>query len=389
MDMEKLISCKVGSISLSPIRRFSNMVSKVPGALSLTIGQPDFKTPYNIKEAGMDAIKSDKTAYTHNQGYPELRKEIGRFLSMRYNLNYGWEEEITVTVGASQAIDTCLRTFINEGDEVIIPSPGYVAYEACVTLAGGRPVFVPVLFEDGFKLKASTLRKYITPRTKLIILSYPSNPTGATMDKEDLEKICEVIKENNIITISDEVYSELTYNKKHVSIAAMEDMKDRTIVINGFSKTYSMTGWRLGFIAASANVMKHIVKVHQYNVSCAPSISQAAGIEALRNGDISIKDMVSEYDKRRIYCFNRLKNMALDCFEPSGAFYIFPQIKKYKMPSEEFCIKLLNDGKLAAVPGSAFGEFGEGHIRISYAYSMEVLEEGLNRLEKFLGTLAY
>lgn len=387
MNMERFISHKVNRIQLSPIRKFSNLVSSVPGALSLTIGQPDFNTPQIIKEAGIQAIETDKTAYTHNQGYLELRSEITKFLKGRYDLNYDAETELTVTIGASQAIDVCLRTFINDGDEVLIPSPGYVAYEACVTLSGGKPVFIPTLIEDGFKLKADTLKKYITPKTKLLILSYPSNPTGAALDKDDLLEISSVIKENNIIVISDEIYSELTYDRKHISIASIDGMKDRTVVINGFSKTYSMTGWRLGYIAAPSETMKHIVKVHQYNVSCAPSVSQIAGIEALRTGDSSIQEMVKEYDKRRIYCYDRLKAMGLKCFKPAGAFYIFPEIKETGLTSEEFCIKLLHQGKLAVVPGSAFGQFGEGYVRISYAYSMDVLENGLDRLEKFLETV--
>lgn len=388
VKLEKLISSKVKSIGLSPIRRFSNLVPRVPGAISLTIGQPDFNTPEIIKEAGIEAIKHDKTSYTHNQGYMELRQEISEFLKRRYNLCYDADKEITVTIGASQAIDACIRTFIDEGDEVLIPSPGYVAYGSCVTLAGGKPVFVPVLMEDGFKLKASQLKKYITPRTKLLILSYPSNPTGATMDESELMKIADVIKQNDIIVVSDEIYSELTYDNKHVSIASLDGMKDRAIVINGFSKAYSMTGWRLGYVAAPEEIMQHIIKVHQYNVSCAPSISQAAGIEALKSGDSSILGMVEEYSKRRDYCYDRLTLMGLRCLKPTGAFYIFPEICKFGLPSEEFCQRLLFEGKMAAVPGSAFGEYGEGYIRISYAYSMEILEEGLNRLENFVKTLS-
>lgn len=372
---------------MSPIRKFANLVATVPGALSLTIGQPDFNTPENIKEAGINAIKNNHTAYTHNQGYMELRKEIAKYLSERYNINYDPESEITATVGASEAIDIIMRTLIEDGDEVLIPSPGYVAYETCVLLSGGTPVFIPTLYEDSFKLKAETIKKHITPRTKLLILSYPSNPTGGTMDYDDLLQISKVVKENSILVISDEIYSELTYDKKHVSIASIDGMRERTIVINGFSKWYSMTGWRLGYIAAPSDILKHIIKIHLYNVSCAPSISQIAGIEALRHGQESIDIMISEYARRRKYCYDRLIDMGLKCFEPTGAFYIFPEIKNFGLSSEEFCKKLLYEGKLAVVPGSAFGKYGEGYLRISYAYSMEVLKEGLDRFQYFMNTL--
>jgi len=387
MNNQNFISKRARSIKLSPIRKFSNLVATVPGALSLTIGQPDFNTPENIKGAGIEAIKNNYTAYTHNQGYIELRKEIAKYLGEQYNIHYDPQTEITTTVGASEAIDVIMRTLIEEGDEVLVPSPGYVAYETCVRLSGGTPVSIPTLYEDNFKLKAETVKKYITPNTKLLILSYPSNPTGATMDYDDLYEISKVVKENNTLVVSDEIYSELTYNKKHVSIASIDGMKEHTLVINGFSKWYSMTGWRLGYIAAPSEIMEHIVKVHQYNVSCAPSISQMAGIEALRNGKESIEKMVAEYNKRKKYCYDRLIHMGLKCFEPSGAFYIFPEIKNYGLNSEEFCKKLLYEGKLAVVPGSAFGEHGEGYIRISYAYSLEVLEDGLDRLQGFLKSL--
>lgn len=384
MNIENSISSKVKSIELSPIRKFYNLVSNVPNALSLTLGQPDFNTPQNIKDAGIKAINENLTTYTHNQGFIELRKAISTYLKNYCGLTYSYENEITVTVGSGQAIDSAIRTLVDDGDEVLIPSPGYVAYSACVTLSGGKPVFVPALFEDGFKLKSSILKKYITPRTKLLILSYPCNPTGATMDEDELIEICKVVKENNLLVISDEIYSELIYNKKHISIASLPGMWDRTIVINGFSKAYSMTGWRLGYAAAPSDIMKHIIKVHQYNVTCAPSISQAAGIEALKNGISGVSEMTKEYNRRRLYCYDRIVGMGLPCFEPSGAFYIFPEIKNFNMSSEKFCERLLFEGKLATVPGSAFGKYGEGYIRISYAYSMEVLTDGLNRLEEFI-----
>lgn len=387
MDIENRISSKVKSVRLSPIRSFFNMVSKVPGAISLTIGQPDFNTPENIKEAGVNAILNNHTTYTHNQGYIGLRKEISDYLERRYGLNYDCDTEILATIGSGQAIDASIRTLIEDGDEVLIPSPGYVAYSACVTLSGGTPVFVPMYMEDGFKLKADVLKKYITPRSKVLILSYPCNPTGATMDRYDLEEISKAVIENDLIIISDEIYSEMTYKKEHVSIASLEGMRERTVLINGLSKAYSMTGWRLGYAAAPCDIMKHMVKVHQYSVTCAPSISQYAGIEALAHGDEGVKSMVKEYDRRRLYCYERIIDMGLPCLEPAGAFYIFPDISKFGLSSEEFCKRLLFEGMLAAVPGSAFGTFGEGHIRISYAYSMETLEEGLNRLEAFVNSL--
>jgi Aspartate/tyrosine/aromatic aminotransferase len=387
MDIEKIISDRAKSIELSPIRKFFNLISKVPGSISLTIGEPDFNTPQNIKEAGIGAIRENNTKYTHNQGNILLRQEISKYLNRQFNLCYDSESEITVTIGAGQAIDTAIRTLVNESDEVLIPSPGYVAYESCVKLSGGRPVFVPTFFEDGFKLKASEIEKYIKPDIKLLILSYPCNPTGASLDLDELTEISRIVKENDLVVISDEVYSELTYGKKHASIASLDGMKERTIVINGFSKTYSMTGWRLGYIAAPENIMKHMVKVHQYNVTCAPSISQIAGIEALKNSDNAIEEMVGIYNERRIYCYERLKNMGLRCVEPRGAFYIFPDIREFGMSSEEFSQKLLYDCKLAVVPGSGFGKYGEGFIRISYACSMDTLCEGLNRLERFLYTL--
>lgn len=387
MNIDNIISSKLKHVELSPIRKFFNLVSSVPDAISLTIGQPDFNTPENIKQAGIDAIINNHTAYTHNQGCIELRREISTYLKKRYGLNYDFDNEITVTIGSGQAIDAAIRTLVNDGDEVLIPSPGYVAYGACTLLSGGRPVYVPVYMDDEFKLRADILKKYVTSKSKVLILSYPCNPTGATMEKDDLLNISKVVLENELLVISDEIYSELTYKKDHVSIASFEGMKERTILINGFSKAYSMTGWRLGYAAAPHEIMKHLVKVHQYNVTCAPSISQYAGIEALKNSCSSVKYMTEEYDRRRVYCYNRIKNMELECFEPTGAFYMFPSIKKYGLSSNEFCERLLFDGKLAVVPGSAFGEYGEGCIRISYAYSMDVLRAGLDRLENFLQTL--
>lgn len=387
MDENKFISSRAKSVELSTIRKFFNSVSSVPGAISLTLGQPDFQTPEYIKDAGINAIRDNKTVYTHNQGSSELRCEISKYLIKKHGINYNPETEIIVTAGASEAIDITLRTIVNEGDEVLIPSPGFAAYGACTKLSGGVPVYVPLKMEEKFQLMPETLAKYINKKTKVLILSYPNNPTGAVMGIDELNKISDIIIKNDILVISDEVYGEITYGKKSSSITEIEGMKDRTILVDGFSKTYSMTGWRIGFTAAPGWITKHLVKVHQYNVTCAASMCQEAAFTALHGTDESINEMVIEYDKRRIYCIERLKNMGLVLYEPEGAFYIFPSIKKYNITSDEFCRKLLYDKKLAVVPGSAFGDFGEGFIRISYAYSIDKLEEGLNRLESFLNTI--
>ena len=387
MNENKFISSRAKSVELSTIRKFFNSVSAVPGAISLTLGQPDFPTPEYIKDAGINAIRDNKTVYTHNQGNFELRCEISKYLIKKHGINYDPETEIIVTTGASEAIDTTLRAIINEGDEVLIPSPGFVAYGACTKLSGGVPVYVPLKMEEKFHLTPDILKDYISKKTKVLILSYPNNPTGAVMGIDELRKISDIIIKNDILVISDEVYSEIIYGKKSSSITEIEGMKDRTILIGGFSKTYSMTGWRIGFTAAPGWITKHLVKIHQYNVTCAASMCQEAAFAALRGTDESVFEMVAEYNKRRIYCIERLKNMGLELYEPEGAFYIFPSIKKYNITSDEFCSKLLYDKKLAVVPGSAFGDFGEGFIRISYAYSLDKLAEGLNRLESFINTI--
>lgn len=385
--MDKFISARARAIEPSPIRRFTNLVKYVPGAISLTIGQPDFPTPECIKDAGMRAIENNMTSYTDNRGYIELRRAIASFLRKRCSLEYSPDDEITVTVGAEEGIDAAVRTLVNPGDRVLIPSPGYVAYRACTLLSGGEPVFVPAYAEDAFRLRPDILQRYITANTKLLILSYPSNPTGAVMDEHGLSQIAGMARDNDMAVISDEIYSELTYGGDHTSIASLPGMKERTVVINGFSKAYSMTGFRLGYLAAPAGIMAHLVKVHQFGVTCAPSISQAAGIEALKSGGESCRKMNAEYDRRRVYCYRRLLSMGMDCVEPKGALYLFPSIKKWGLSSESFCSRLLFEGKLAVVPGSAFGPFGEGYIRISYAYSGDVLKEGLDRLEHFIDIL--
>jgi len=383
MDYRKYISSRVKEVEFSTIRHFFNLVYQMPDAISLCIGEPDFVTPSHIREAAKKSLDLGKTGYTPNPGLPELRKAISDYLKDRFNLNYNPESEIIVTIGASEAIDMALRTIVNPGDEILIPTPSFIAYKPCTLLAGGIPIFVPTFPEDEFKLKKNVLEKYITKNTKAIILPYPNNPTGAVMTKDDLEEIAEVIEKYDLLVISDEIYAELTYGVNHVSFASIDGMKDRTITINGFSKSFSMTGWRLGFIAAPEGLSKEILKVHQYSVTCAASISQYAGIEALKNGMKDIEEMREEYDKRRKFLYVSLIKMGFECFEPKGAFYIFPSIKKYRISDTEFAERLLKEEKVAVVPGSAFGENGEGFIRIAYSTSMDNLKEAVIRLENF------
>ncbi|MDI6601598.1 MAG: aminotransferase class I/II-fold pyridoxal phosphate-dependent enzyme [Thermoanaerobacteraceae bacterium] len=384
MEQEKYLSDKVKSIQASGIRNFFNMAAEVKGAISLSLGQPDFVTPRHIIDAAVKALEEGQTFYTHNMGLIELREEIAKFLSNRYNINYNPKTEIIVTIGVSQAIDTALRTLVSSGDEVIIPQPSFVAYQPCTIMSGGVPRFVPTFEEDNFVLRPDILEKNITDKTKVLILPYPNNPTGAIMTRDELAAIAEVVKRHDLIVISDEIYSELTYGVNHTSFASMPDMWERTITVNGFSKTYAMTGWRLGYIAAPKGFIKEMVKVHQYTVTCAPSMGQYAAVEALKNGDEDIKKMVTEYDNRRKFLLGEIRDMGLHCFEPRGAFYLFPSIKNTGLSSDEFATRLLYEGKVAAVPGTAFGENGEGFIRLSYASSMNDLKEATKRMREFL-----
>ncbi len=384
--MRDFLTKKVRDIKPSGIRKFFDIASEIEGCISLGVGEPDFDTPWHVTEEGLYALERGKTMYTANAGLKELREEICNFMNRKYSLNYELKNTL-VTVGGSEAIDVALRSILEPGDEVIVPTPCYVSYAPCVTLAGGNVVNINLKNENCFKLTKTELKEAISPKTKAIILNYPNNPTGAVMGYKDLEEICEVIIESDLFVISDEIYSELTYNEKHVSIASLPGMKERTLVINGFSKAYSMTGWRLGFACGPAEVIAQMTKIHQFVIMCAPTLSQYAGIEALRNGDDDIEYMRNSYNERRRYVLYRFKEMGLDCFEPEGAFYLFPDIRRFNMTSEEFALRLLNEEKVVVVPGNAFGDSGEGFLRISYAYSIEDLKKALERLERFIQKL--
>lgn len=385
--MRNFLNKTVEEIKPSGIRKFFDIASEIEGAISLGVGEPDFKTPWTVREQGIYALEHSKTHYTSNAGLLELREEIAKKIKNNNNLSYDPKSEIIVTVGGSEAIDIALRAMLEEGDEVIIPTPCYVSYEPCVKLSNGKVVTISLKAENSFKLKASELKNVITSKSKIIVLNYPNNPTGAIMDYADLLEISKVIIENDLFVISDEIYSTLSYNEKHISIASLPDMKERCLVINGFSKAYSMTGWRLGYALGPKEIIKQMLKIHQYTIMCAPTNSQIAGIEALRNCDTDIAQMKESYNERRRYLLARLKDMDLPCFTPEGAFYLFPSIKKYGLSSEDFCLKLLNEEKVVVVPGNAFGDSGEGYIRISYAYSLAALKIALDRIEIFLKKL--
>ncbi len=383
LHMEQRINPRVKEIQISGIRQFFNRVSAYPDAISLTLGLPDFPTPEHVKEAGKTAIDENKTTYTHNAGSMELRNAIGQFVKEKYNLDYRPEDEIIATSGASEAIDISLRTILVEGDEVILPGPVYPGYEPVIRLCGAKPVHVDTR-DTEFKLTASLIEEHLTERTKCVILPYPSNPTGMTLTHDEMEEIAHLLKDKNVFVLSDEIYSELTYDQKHRSIATYEGMKEKTIVINGLSKSHSMTGWRIGFLLGDAAITQHILKVHQYNVTCVSSITQSAAVEALTDGKDDAKPMREIYEQRLAYTYSRLKEMGLELHKPGGAFYLFPSIKKYGMKSWDFATKLLEEEKLAVVPGIAFSDYGDDYIRISYAYHQDQLKEGLDRLERFL-----
>ncbi|MCI9078806.1 MAG: aminotransferase class I/II-fold pyridoxal phosphate-dependent enzyme [Lachnospiraceae bacterium] len=382
--MRNPLSEKVTGIKPSGIRKFFDIVSEMKDAISLGVGEPDFDTPWHIREEGIYSLERGRTYYTSNAGLKELKEEIAEYQARRFGLDYNPSGEIYVTVGGSEAIDGALRAMLDKGDEVIIPQPSYVSYEPCVVLADGVPVIIELKEEDEFKLKKEQLEKVVTDKTKVLILPFPNNPTGAIMTGEDLEGIAEVVLEHDLFVISDEIYSELTYGSRHVSIASFPGMKERTIVINGFSKSYAMTGWRLGYACGPKVILDQMLKIHQFAIMCAPTTSQYAAVEALRNGDDGVEYMRNEYDRRRRFLIKALRDMGMECFEPFGAFYVFPCIKEYGMASDEFAESLLAEEKLAVVPGTAFGECGEGFIRISYAYSIEDLKNALERLERFI-----
>lgn len=382
--MRDPLSNTVKEIKPSGIRKFFDIVSEMKDAISLGVGEPDFDTPWHIREEGIYSLEKGRTFYTSNAGLKELRVEICNYLQRRLGLEYHFNDEIIVTVGGSEAIDLAIRAMIDPGDEVLVPQPSFVSYIPCVQLAYGKPVPIELKEENNFKLTKDEILEKITDKTKLLVLPFPNNPTGATLDRKDLEEIAKVCIEKDIFVLSDEIYSELTYGGEHVSIACIPGMKERTVLINGFSKAYAMTGWRLGYAAAPAVIMKQMIKIHQFAIMSAPTTSQYAAIEAMKNGDDDVKRMCESYNHRRRFVLHRFKEMGLDCFEPFGAFYAFPSIKKFGMSSDEFATRLLKEEKVAVVPGTAFGDCGEGFLRISYAYSLEDLREALGRLEKFV-----
>ena len=385
--MRDMLSKQAVGLKPSGIRKFFDIVSEMEDAISLGVGEPDFDTPWHIRDEGIYSLEKGRTHYTSNAGLKELKIEIDRYLTRHYGISYDYNHEIMVTVGGSEAIDAAMRAMLDPGDEVLIPQPSYVSYVPCAVLACAKPVIIELKAENEFRLTAEELRAAITPKTKLLVLPFPNNPTGAIMEKSDLEKIAEVIKEHDLFVLSDEIYSELTYLEKHVSIASLPGMWERTIVINGFSKSHAMTGWRLGYACGPRVIIEQMLKIHQYAIMCAPSTSQYAGVEALRNGDEDVAAMREEYNGRRRYLLHRMKEMGLSCFEPFGAFYMFPCIKEFGMTSDDFANELLRAQKLAVVPGTAFGDCGEGFVRISYAYSLESLKTAMDRLEAFVTEL--
>ncbi|MGN0399370.1 MAG: aminotransferase class I/II-fold pyridoxal phosphate-dependent enzyme [Blautia sp.] len=385
--MRQFVTEKVKNIKPSGIRKFFDIVSEMPDAISLGVGEPDFDTPWHIREEGIRSLKGGKTFYTSNAGLMPLRREICKYTENKIHVSYEAESEVMVTVGGSEAIDIAFRTVLDPGDEVIIPEPAFVSYVPCVQLAGGIPVTIPLKAENEFRLTPEELEAAITPKTKVLLLSYPNNPTGAIMEKEDLEALTDLIISHDILVISDEIYSELTYKSRHVSIASLPGMRERTIVIDGFSKAFAMTGWRLGYALAPEEIMHEMIKLHQFAIMSAPTTSQYAAISALKNGNPDVMEMRIAYDQRRRFLLHTLKEMEIPCFEPYGAFYIFPDISKFGMTSEEFATELLRKQKVAVVPGSAFGACGEGFIRISYAYSIEELKAAFSRIQAFLAEL--
>lgn len=387
IDYSKILSQTVVNTEKSGIRKFFDLLDSMTDVVGLTVGQPDFVTPWHIREAGIVSLEKGKTYYTANAGTMELRQEIDRYLTRRFGLSYSPDNEIIVTVGGSEAIDIALRAVIEPGDEVIIPNPAFVCYAPLTRMAGGVPVIIETRYEDKFKLTPEALRAAITPRTKMVVLPYPNNPTGAIMTREELEGIAEVLRDTDVLVLSDEIYAEMTYGRPHCSIASIDGMRERTILVSGFSKAYAMTGWRLGYLCAPPELVEQMFKIHQYAIMCAPTTAQLAAIDALRNGDEDIAMMTEEYNRRRRYIFNGLKSIGIDSFEPEGAFYIYPKIGDFGLSSEEFCEKLLYQHKCAIVPGTAFGQGGEGFARISYAYSIKHITQALERIESFVKTL--
>ena len=385
--MRDPLSKTIKTIEPSGIRKFFDLVSEMDDAISLGVGEPDFDTPWHIRDEGIYSLEKGRTFYTSNAGLKDLKMEIAKYLDRRFDLHYDYNKEIFVTVGGSEAIELTMRAMLDPGDEVLIPQPSYVSYVPCCVLANGTPVIIELKAENEFRLTAEELEAAITPKTKLLVMPFPNNPTGAVMERADLEAVAEVVKKHDLYVLSDEIYCELTYLENHVSIASLPGMKERTIVVNGFSKSHAMTGWRLGYACGPAPILKQMLKIHQFAIMCAPTTSQYAAIEALRNGDEDVAMMREQYDARRRYLMQRFKEMGLDCFEPFGAFYVFPCIKEFGMTSDEFANRLLQTKKVAVVPGTAFGRSGEGFLRISYAYSLEDLKVALERVEEFITEL--
>lgn len=387
--MRNPLSETIVNIKPSGIRKFFDLVSEMndKDVISLGVGEPDFDTPWHVRDEGIYSLEKGRTFYTSNSGLKELREEICNYLDRRYQVSYDWHHETIVTVGGSEGIDIAMRAMLDPGDEVLIPQPSYVSYEPCAILAGGKPVIIELKAENEFRLTPEELLEHITDKTKILVLPYPNNPTGAIMERADLEKIAEIAMEKDIFVLSDEIYSELSYKGDHVTIASIPGMKERTILINGFSKAYAMTGWRLGYACGPREIIEQMTKIHQFAIMCAPTTSQYAAVEAMRNGDTDVATMREAYDQRRRYLVNAFKEMGLECFEPYGAFYIFPCIKEFGMTSEEFAERFLMEEKVAVVPGTAFGDSGEGFLRISYAYSLQNLKAALARLERFVEKL--
>ena len=385
--MRNPLSNTIVTIPPSGIRKFFDIVSEMEGAISLGVGEPDFDTPWHVRDAGIRSLEMGKTFYTSNAGLKELKQEICSYLKRRMQVEYDYNTEVMVTIGGSEAIDAALRAMLDPGDEVLIPQPSYVSYVPCTILAGGVPVVIELEEKDQFRLTREKLLEKITDKTKVLVLPFPNNPTGAIMEREDLEAVAKVVEEKDLFVISDEIYAELTYKKKHVTIASLPGMRERTVLINGFSKAYAMTGWRIGYSCAPALILKQMLKIHQYAIMCAPTTSQYAAVEAVKNGDADIEEMKRSYDERRRYLLKEFRSLGMDCFEPYGAFYMFPSIKRFHMTSEEFATRLLREEKIAIVPGTAFGDCGEGYLRVSYAYSLEDLKRAIRRIRRFVNRL--
>lgn len=387
MNVQKMLAPHIQAVPPSGIRKYFDLINEMKDAISLGIGEPDFVTPWSIREEGIYSLEKGYTNYSSNAGAIELRQEICRYMKRRFNLEYSFSHEVLVTVGGSEAIDLAIRALVSPGDEVIIPEPSFVAYKGCTLFAGAVPVPLNLKAENQFRLKRADLEPLITPRTKILIIAFPNNPTGAIMEYDDYVEIVDFLKDKDIIILSDELYAELTYAGKHVSIANFDEMKDRTIVVNGLSKAYAMTGWRIGYVCGHRDIIEQMKKIHQYAIMCAPTTAQYAAIEALRGGDEEVKMMVDEYNRRRRFVLNSLRNIGMDCFEPFGAFYVFPDIRKTGLTSDEFCERLLMTEKVLTVPGSAFGDCGEGFVRATYATSMENLMEAMKRIGRFINNL--